>query len=93
MRTLVDLPDEQIAILAEMGREQKKSRAALVREGVGKLIDDYRETRRLAAIEATFGVWKDKVEDGLEYQNRLRDEWSEVDRRIDERLDRATRPE
>ena len=86
MKTLIDLPDEQIAILAEMGREQKKSRAALVREGVGKLIEDYLEARRLAAIDAAFGVWKDKVEDGVAYQNRLREEWSEIDARIDERL-------
>ena len=86
MRTLIDLPDEQIAILAEMSREQKKSRAALVREGVNKLIDDYRQTRRLAAIDAAFGVWKDKVEDGVEYQRRLRAEWDEIDLRIEERL-------
>lgn len=87
MRTLIDIPDDHIALLAEMGRVQKKSRAALVREGVSKLIDDYRETRRLAAIDAAFGIWKDKVEDGVEYQRRLRAEWDEIDKRIDERLD------
>jgi hypothetical protein len=87
MRTLIDLTDDQISILAEMAREQKKSRAALVREGVSRLIDDYRETRRLAAIDAAFGIWKDKVEDGVEYQKLLRAEWDDVDKRIDERLD------
>lgn len=86
MRTLIDLPEDQITALAEMGRDEKKSRAALVREGVARLIADYREQRRLAAIDAVFGIWKDKVEDGVEYQRRLRAEWDEIDDRIEERL-------
>jgi len=86
MRTLIDLPDDQIAILAEMAREQKKSRAALVREGVEALIADYRKRRDDAALDAVFGIWKDKVEDGVEYQQRLRAEWDEIDERIEQRL-------
>jgi len=91
MRTLIDLPDDQIAVLAEMGQTQKKSRAALVREGVGKLIHEYQETRRLAAIDAACGIWKDEVEDGVDYQTRLRAEWDDTDKRIDERLDTGKR--
>lgn len=86
MRTLIDLTDDQITALAEIGRDERKSRAALVREGVSRLITDYREQRRLAAIDAVFGIWKDKVEDGVEYQQRLRAEWNEVDARVEERL-------
>ncbi len=86
MRTLIDLPDDQIAALAEIGREEKKSRAALVREGVEALIADYRKRRDDAALDAVFGVWKDYIEDGVEYQRRLRAEWDEIDERIEQRL-------
>jgi Arc/MetJ-type ribon-helix-helix transcriptional regulator len=27
------------------------------------------------AIDAVFGIWKDRHEDGLAYQQRMRDEW------------------
>lgn len=86
MRTLIDIPDDHISDLAEMGQSQKKSRAALVRESIARTIADYREQRRLDAIDAAFGVWKGQVEDGLDYQRRLRAEWDEVDERIEQRL-------
>ena len=89
MRTLIDLPDDQISALAEIGRDEKKSRAALVREGVAKVIDDYKKKRQDAALDAVFGIWRDKVEDGVEYQRRLRAEWDHIDKRIDERLGRT----
>jgi hypothetical protein len=89
VRTLIDIPDDQIAALAEMGQAQKKSRAALVRESIGRMIADYREQRRLANIDAAFGIWNGQVEDGLEYQRRLRSEWDEIDERIEQRLSAA----
>jgi metal-responsive CopG/Arc/MetJ family transcriptional regulator len=88
MRTLIDIPDDQIAALAEIGREAKKSRAALVRDMIAHGIAQYTQARHEAALEAAFGIWKDKVEDGLEYQRRLRAEWDDIDHRIDERLGR-----
>ncbi len=89
MRTLIDIPDEQISALAEMGRTQKKSRAALVRESIARMIADYREQQRLSNIDAAFGVWKGRVEDGVSYQRRLRSEWDEIDERIERRLSAA----
>ncbi len=86
MRTLINLTDDQIAALGEIGREEKKSRAALVREGVEAIIADYRRRRHDAALDAVFGIWKGKVEDGVEYQRRLRAEWDEMDDRIEQRL-------
>ncbi|MFN3667831.1 MAG: hypothetical protein ACK4VY_00830 [Brevundimonas sp.] len=83
---MIDLTEQQIAALAEIGREEKKSRAALVREGVEALIEDYRRRRDDAALDAVVGIWKDDVEDGVEYQRRLRAEWDEVDERIEQRL-------
>jgi Arc/MetJ-type ribon-helix-helix transcriptional regulator len=73
MRALVDLPPEQVEALAEIGRRERVSRAALVREAVEDLI----AKRRRDNLKAAFGLWKDRpdIKDGLEYQDGIRAEW------------------
>lgn len=71
MRTLVDLPEQQIDALAEIGRRERVSRAALVREAVDELI----AKRRRSALDASFGILKGQIEDGLAFQERMRAEW------------------
>ena len=56
--------------LDALGRERGASRAALVREAVA----DYLARNRRDPREA-FGLWRDRAEDGIAYQERLRDEW------------------
>jgi len=74
MRTLVDIPDDQIAELTKLAEREKVSRASLVRQAVADLLASKRQTGE-DAIAAAFGIWSDMEEDGLAYQERLRAEW------------------
>lgn len=73
MRTIVDLPEEQIKALAEMGRIHKMSRAELLRRAVA----EYLRSHAADEAEEAFGIWKNRGEEGLAYQERLREEWDE----------------
>ena len=73
MRTLVDIPDDDICWLDHKAAQEGKSRAALVRDAVAQ----FRANESRKGIERYFGLWKtrDDIGDGLEYQRRLRGEW------------------
>jgi metal-responsive CopG/Arc/MetJ family transcriptional regulator len=72
MRTLVDLLDSQVQALNEMSRQEKRSRAALIRQA----IDQFLASRQSSTGEPdAFGLWKTHEKDGLEYQDDLRREW------------------
>ncbi|MCP4407967.1 MAG: ribbon-helix-helix protein, CopG family [Gammaproteobacteria bacterium] len=73
MRTIVDLPEEQIKILATIGKQSRLSRAEMVRRAVAEYIARYNPEQG----DEAFGLWKDRAEDGLSYQSRLRAEWDE----------------
>ncbi|MDP2313435.1 MAG: ribbon-helix-helix protein, CopG family [Pseudomonadota bacterium] len=74
MRTIIDLPDDQLAALDAWRVAHGVSRAEAVRRAVAKLLDD--EPARRVVIDAAFGLWKGRVTDGLEEQERLRGEWN-----------------
>jgi len=74
MRTLVDIPDEQLAELTRLAEREKVSRASLVRRAVAEMLASKRKSRG-DGIAAAFGLWADRDEDGLAYQERLRSEW------------------
>ena len=74
MRTLVDIPDDQIEELNKLAEREKVSRASLVRRAVADLLASKRKARG-DGIAAAFGLWADRQEDGLAYQERLRSEW------------------
>jgi metal-responsive CopG/Arc/MetJ family transcriptional regulator len=71
MRTLVDIPDQQIETLDRLARRQKRSRAAVVREA----LDEYLARNKAEPIDKFFGMWADRDIDGLEYQDKMRSEW------------------
>ncbi len=73
MRTIVDLPEEHIKILAALGKQTRLSRAEMVRRAVAEYIARHKLEQRGEA----FGLWKGRAEDGLGYQSRLRAEWDE----------------
>ena len=75
MRILVDLPVQHIEALDQLSRVDCKSRAAIIRAAISDYLTDRDQARRRAAIEAGFGLWKDRGIDGLEYQERIRAEW------------------
>lgn len=71
MRTIVDLPEEQLDGLAEICRREGISRAEAVRRAVAAFLQDLAPI----AVDDAFGLWRDRGFDGLEYERRLRVEW------------------
>lgn len=74
MRTIIDLPHDQLEALDGICRREQISRAEAIRRAVALLI---REGGNLNP-RAAFGLWKDRAEDGLAYQTRLRQEWGDA---------------
>lgn len=70
MRTLIDLPEDDIRALAEIGRAEGASRAALIRRAVAAWLAAHGPK----SGDDAFGLWSGE-EDGLTYQQRLREEW------------------
>jgi hypothetical protein len=70
MRTLVDLPAGELERLNVLSRTRKVSRAELIRQAVSGFLEQNK-----AGLEDSFGLWKQKGVDGVEYQDRLRGEW------------------
>ena len=73
MRTIIDLPDSQIAALRELEQRRNVSRAELIRQAVAQYVATHAET------SDAFGAWKVAKRppaDGLAVQKRLRREWS-----------------
>jgi Arc/MetJ-type ribon-helix-helix transcriptional regulator len=74
MRTIVELPGEQIEALDALCRRDRISRAEAVRRAVALLV----RTEGGMASGVAFGIWRDRREDGLAYQRRVRCEWHEA---------------
>ena len=70
MRTLVDIPDQQIEELAAISAASKISRAEVIRRAIAAYLDEHR-----ASAESAFGIWKGTPDDGQNYQERMRSEW------------------
>ncbi len=70
MRTIIDLPEEQVAALAELCQAQQISRAEAVRRAVDSLLARQKQSTR----EQAFGTWK-KSTDSRAFIRQLRGEW------------------
>jgi hypothetical protein len=70
MRTLVDLPEEELEQLNLLSKARRVSRAALIRQAVAGYLEQNK-----TGLESSFGLWKKKSVDGVKYQERLRGEW------------------
>lgn len=71
MRTIIELPEEQVRQLADVCRREGVSRAEVIRRAVA----DYLQARHLRDRDDAFGIWQDRHLDGLRYERRLRREW------------------
>lgn len=73
MRTLVDIPDEDLKVLKRLSKARQVSRAQLVRTAISAYLNSQTDD----AMHQAFGLWsKDAIaEDGLAYQERMRNEW------------------
>jgi len=71
MRILTDIGDNQLQALDNLAKQEKISRAALIRQAVDDLLTKHRQEKQNDA----FGLWGDRTVDGLVYQEKLRGEW------------------
>ena len=70
MRTLIDIPDAQIADLTALCALRKVSRAEIVRQAIAAYLDKNQPSQTDA-----FGILKHQGMDGLRYQKQVREEW------------------
>lgn len=76
MRTIVDLPEEDIQALDLLAKRSKLSRAELVRRSVTAYIE--KEAENNAITHDIFGLYSDVfTQDALEIERNLRGEWDE----------------
>ena len=70
MRTLVEIPDDDIQWLDRVAEERGVSRTAMVRDAVTQL---RRGTSR-KAVDDFFGIWRDRsdIGEGQGFQRRIR---------------------
>ena len=73
VRTIVDIPDEQLSALARLCAQQKISRAEAVRRAVDRLLKDSPTSGK----DVGFGIWKHKRIDSRKFVDKLRSEWSD----------------
>jgi hypothetical protein len=71
VRTIIELPEDQLEALDALCRRDSISRAEAIRRAVGALI----RIRSAAERDLAFGLWRGRGEDGLAYQRRARREW------------------
>ena len=73
MRTLVNLPEHDVASLDALARRNRRSRAAEVRDAVHRYLA---EQGPADWIRAGAGYWRerDDISDGVEYQRAVRED-------------------
>ena len=74
MRTLVDIPDEDIEKLDALASRSKRSRAAAIRDAIRLYLVQQGDDR--SWIDRGYGLWADRddIPDGVEYQRALRED-------------------
>jgi metal-responsive CopG/Arc/MetJ family transcriptional regulator len=70
MRTLVDIPDQQITALASICANQHLSREEAIRQAIALYIEQNKP-----ATDDGFGLWGKEPRDGMTYQEQVRSEW------------------
>ena len=70
MRTIIDLPESERALLDAQCRQQGLSRAEAMRRALRLWLDQ--QTPQSASV---FGLWRYRPGDALELQQALREEW------------------
>ncbi|MEO6043250.1 MAG: CopG family transcriptional regulator [Tepidiformaceae bacterium] len=75
MRTIVDLPEEQLLWLASVCAREGISRAEAIRRAVEASMHQNDEADFKRALDAAFGSWKGHGIDALEFERQIRAEW------------------
>ena len=72
MRTVVEMPEQELRQLSAVSREEHISRAEAIRRAVGQYLRAWKATHD--STDA-FGLWKSRKVSALEYEDRVRGEW------------------
>lgn len=75
MRTTIELPEEQAKSLKKLCKEESISHAEAIRRAVHYYISNRNKTIH-SKLRKSFGIWKKRNIDGLEYQQKIREEWN-----------------
>ena len=73
VKIIIDIPDTMLNKLNMAGKKQKCSRSAIIREAISAFLG---RNSPYEDLNESFGLWKEKKQDGLDYQEQLREEWS-----------------
>lgn len=78
MRTLVDIPADDIGWLDLRAQQEGKSRAAVVREAISAYRAQTVPVGDTGWLDQAFGIWKDRTDigDAVEWQRRERASWT-----------------
>lgn len=71
VRTIIDLPADQLDALDRWCRRERLSRAEAIRRAVGREL----AAQTAAGADRAFGLWRGRPLDGLAHERRLRREW------------------
>jgi metal-responsive CopG/Arc/MetJ family transcriptional regulator len=82
MRTIVDLPDDQLERLKELCEEEHISRAEAVRRAVDLLLASRKKEGSPIKRRAGLGILAPATFDSRKFVDELREEWAERDRRL-----------
>ena len=76
-RTQIYLSDDEAALLAEASARTGASRSELIRRAVRTQYGVETPERRLAALRASAGAWRDRSGTGADYVEELREDLGE----------------
>jgi metal-responsive CopG/Arc/MetJ family transcriptional regulator len=71
MRILVDVPDPDLELLDVVIKKRAIARSEFIRQAITTSLLPYRQKMNHSA----FGAWSGMAEEGLAYQEKMRDEW------------------
>lgn len=71
MRTIIELPSDQVSHLDAHCRRERISRAEAIRRAVSLLLADASRAQTTRA----FGLWRGRADEATASVERLRDEW------------------
>jgi len=72
MKMLIDIPQNQVRVLAGLTKSLRVSRAELIRRAVAEFVQHH----TTSTATPVFGLWKDRKIDALAYEDKLRGEWN-----------------
>ncbi len=71
MRTIIELPEEQLTNLDGWCRREGISRAEAIRRAVAAMLAE----RAKGEAAGAFGLWRDRADEALAEQEKIRNEW------------------